>query len=43
VEDLRREAVDLAIRGAGRVIGKNLDDATNRKIVEEFLGTVGKR
>jgi F-type H+-transporting ATPase subunit b len=43
VEDLRREAVDLAIRGAGRVIGKNLDDATNRKIVEDFLGTIGKR
>lgn len=42
IADLRREAVDLAIRGAGRVIDKNLDDATNRKLVEDFLGTIGK-
>lgn len=42
ISDLRREAVDLAIKGAGRVIGKNLDDATNRRLVEEFLSTVGK-
>ncbi len=32
-----REAVDLAILGAGKVIEKNLDDATNRKLVDEFL------
>lgn len=37
IADLRREAVDLAILGAGRVIEKNLDDATNRKLVDEFL------
>lgn len=37
IADLRREAVDLAIMGAGRVIEKNLDDATNRKLVDEFL------
>ena len=29
--------VDLAILGAGKVIEKNLDDATNRKLVDEFL------
>jgi F-type H+-transporting ATPase subunit b len=37
IADLRREAVDLAIMGAGKVIEKNLDDQTNRKLVEEFL------
>ncbi|HUO51585.1 MAG TPA: F0F1 ATP synthase subunit B [Gemmatimonadaceae bacterium] len=40
VAQLRREAVELAIRGASRVLEKNLDDATNRKIVEDFLGSV---
>jgi F-type H+-transporting ATPase subunit b len=40
IADLRREAVDLAIAGAGRVIEKNLDDASNRQIVEKFLASV---
>ncbi|HEU4563543.1 MAG TPA: F0F1 ATP synthase subunit B [Gemmatimonadaceae bacterium] len=43
IADLRREAVDLAIVGAGKVIEKNLDDATNRRIVEQFLATVPAR
>jgi len=43
IADLRREAVDLALSGASKVIEKNLDDATNRKLVEDFLGSVGKR
>jgi F-type H+-transporting ATPase subunit b len=38
IAELRREAVDLAIRGASKVIERNLDDDTNRKIVERFLG-----
>ena len=37
IAQLRREAVDLAIAGAGRVIEKNLDSAQNRRLVEEFL------
>jgi F-type H+-transporting ATPase subunit b len=37
IADLRREAVDLAILGAGKVIEKNLDDSTNRKLVDDFL------
>lgn len=41
IAELRREAVDLAIRGAGKVIEKNLDDAANRRLVEEFLASVG--
>jgi len=40
IADLRREAVDLAIAGAGKVIEKNLDDASNRQLVERFLGSI---
>jgi F-type H+-transporting ATPase subunit b len=40
IADLRREAVDLAIAGAGRVIERNLDDAGNRQLVERFLASV---
>ena len=35
--ELRAATVDLAILGAGKVIERNLDDSTNRKIVDEFL------
>lgn len=41
IAELRREAVDLAIRGASKVIEKNLDDASNRRLVEQFLTSVG--
>jgi F-type H+-transporting ATPase subunit b len=40
IAELRREAVDLAIAGASKVIEKNLDDESNRKIVESFLSTI---
>jgi F-type H+-transporting ATPase subunit b len=40
IAELRREAIDLAILGASRVIEKNLDDATNRELVERFLASV---
>jgi F-type H+-transporting ATPase subunit b len=40
IADLRREAVDLALAGAAKVIGRNLDDKGNRRLVEEFLATV---
>ena len=40
IAELRREAVELAIAGASRVIEKNLDQPTNRQIVESFLSTV---
>lgn len=40
IADLRREAVELAIAGAGKVIEKNLDDASNRQIVESFLSSI---
>ena len=40
IADLRREAVDLALAGATKVIGRNLDDTGNRRLVEDFLATV---
>jgi F-type H+-transporting ATPase subunit b len=40
IQQLRAEAVDLAIAGASKVIEKNLDDQTNRKLVDSFLSTV---
>jgi F-type H+-transporting ATPase subunit b len=40
IADLRREAVELAVAGASKVIERNLDDQTNRKLVESFLATV---
>lgn len=40
IAELRREAIELAIAGAGKVIEKNLDDQSNRKIVESFLSSI---
>jgi F-type H+-transporting ATPase subunit b len=40
IAELRQEAVELAIAGASKVIEKNLDDQTNRKIVENFLSSI---
>lgn len=37
---LRREAVDLAIAGASKVIEKNLDTGANRQLVESFLSSI---
>jgi F-type H+-transporting ATPase subunit b len=40
IAELRREAVDLAIAGASKVIEQNLDQDSNRKLVESFLASV---
>ena len=40
IAELRHQAVDLAIAGAGKVIEKNLDDESNRRIVESFLASI---
>ena len=40
IADLRREAVDLAIAGASKVIERNLDDQANRRLVESFLASL---
>ena len=41
IVELRCEAVGLALAGASKVIEKNLDDAQNRKLVENYLASVG--
>jgi F-type H+-transporting ATPase subunit b len=40
ISELRREAVDLAIAGASKVIEENLDNNANRRLVESFLASV---
>jgi len=40
IAQLRREAVELAISGAEKVIERNLDTDANRKIVEAFLASI---
>ncbi|HEY7235953.1 MAG TPA: F0F1 ATP synthase subunit B [Gemmatimonadaceae bacterium] len=40
VAQLRREAVNLAIAGASKVIEQNLDTTKNRELVEGFLATL---
>ncbi|WP_128008524.1 ATP synthase F0 subunit B [Mycoplasma sp. ATU-Cv-508] len=36
--DAQKAVVDLAIDAAKKVIGKEMDSPTNRKLVEEFIG-----
>lgn len=40
IAQLRREAVDLAIAGASKVVEENLDSDRNRKLVESFLASL---
>jgi F-type H+-transporting ATPase subunit b len=40
IAQLRREAVDLAIAGASKVVEQNLDNEKNRKLVETFLASL---
>lgn len=40
VAELRREAVEMAILGASKVIEENLDSDKNRKLVDAFLSTI---
>ena len=42
IQALRREAVDLSIAAASRVIEANLDNEANRRLVAEFLEGMGK-
>ena len=42
IQQLRAEAVDLAIAGASRVIEKNLDETSNRQLVEKFLTSLDR-
>jgi len=40
IAQLRREAVDLAIAGASKVIEQNLDNQRNRQLVDGFLSSL---
>ena len=40
VQDLRREAVDLSLAAAGKLIGERLDTETDRKLIESYLATM---
>jgi F-type H+-transporting ATPase subunit b len=40
IGQLRREAVELALAGASKVIEQNLDSAKNRQLVESYLGSL---
>lgn len=41
VADIRREAVDIAISAAAKVVGSRLDAAADRKIVEDYIASIG--
>ena len=41
VASLRAEAVDLSLAAASRLIGEKLDDDANRKLVTEYLESIG--
>lgn len=40
IAELRREAVDLAVAGASKVIEQNLDSTKNRQLVESYLSSL---
>jgi F-type H+-transporting ATPase subunit b len=40
VESLRREAIELAIAAAGKVIGERVDSARDRELVSRYLNSV---
>jgi F-type H+-transporting ATPase subunit b len=43
IADLRAEVADLALEAAGRVVGETMNDARQRRLVEEFLAGTGVR
>ena len=43
IDELGREAVDLALAGAGKLIGQKLDGNADRALVEQYLATLGSK
>ena len=41
ISQLRREAVDLALAGASKVIEQNRESQKNRQLVESYLSSIG--
>lgn len=42
-EELRGVVADLAIQAAGKLLSKNLDDASQRRLVEDYLADLDRR
>jgi F-type H+-transporting ATPase subunit b len=42
IADLRKEAVDLSLAAASKLVGERLDSEADRKIVSSYLATLGK-
>lgn len=42
ITDLRREAVDISLAAASKLIGQRLDGASDRALVEQYLATLGQ-
>ena len=43
VADLRREAVDLSLAAASKLVGERLDSEADRKLVVDYLATLDGR
>ena len=43
VESVRREAVDIALAAAAKLVGQRLDSENDRRIVNDFLNRVGSQ
>ena len=43
ISELRREAVDLSIAAASKLVESNLDSDANRRLVLDYLATIGQR
>lgn len=42
VAALREEVVDLVIRASSRLLDRSMDDVTHRKLIDDFISSVGK-
>ena len=43
IRELRAEAVDLSIAAASKLVESNLDSEANRRLVLDYLATIGQR
>jgi F-type H+-transporting ATPase subunit b len=43
IREVRSEAADLAIEAATRVVGRSLDDATHRRLVDEYFQSLPEK
>ena len=43
MQELRREAVDLSLAAATKLVGARMDSQTDRQVVEQFIGSLGEK